>query len=266
MQRLRRLLRRPGLREAEGVFVAEGVKVIASALESGARIESLYVAAEGQGRPEIEALATRALEAGARVFDLGPGIMERVADTVTPQSLSAVVAVPQVTLDDVARAGERGDRLLLVCIDVRDPGNLGAIVRSGAAAGATGVVCCAGTADPYNPKAVRATAGAVFTVPIARSGEPHETLTELAGHGFRLVATTAHEGEDFAAVDLSGDIALLLGNEAAGLSSQVVAVADMKVTVPMAAVTESLNVAMTATVLAHEIARRRRLGRDAGTP
>lgn len=239
--------------------------MVASALDAGARVESLYVAAEGRGRREIETLAERALSAGARVFELGPGIMGRVADTVTPQPVSAVVAAPRLSVDELARSRERGSRLLLVSVDVRDPGNLGAIIRSGAAAGVTGVICCAGTADPYNPKTVRATAGAVFTLPLAFAGEPTEVLPILKDEGFRLVATTARGGEDYGLADLGGDVALLLGNEASGLGDDVVAAADVRVTVPMAGATESLNVAMTATVLVHEIARRRRLEGRPGT-
>lgn len=231
-----------------------------AALDAGAPLESLFVGAEGLGTDPVEVLVERALAAGVRVYDLGAGVMERVADTVTPQPLCAVVAMVDVEPVSCVRGlAPTGERLVVVCVDVRDPGNLGAVIRSAAAAGASAVLCCEGTADPFNPKAVRATAGAVFALPIARGLGGAEAISLLASEGFRVVATTAREGTDYAVANLSGDVALLLGNEASGLSPEVVALADEQVTIPMAAGTESLNVAMTATVLSHEIARRRRL-------
>ena len=97
----------------------------------------------------------QALGAGVRVYQLGPGVMERVADTVTPQPLLAVVAFVDVGLDALA-----GASLVVVCADVRDPGNAGTVLRSAEAAGADGVICCDGSVDVYNPKTVRASAGA----------------------------------------------------------------------------------------------------------
>jgi TrmH family RNA methyltransferase len=255
------------VRSVERAFVAEGLKVVEAAFEAGASVESLYVAPEGAGQASVEALVRRALDAGTRVFDLGPGVMEKVADTVTPQPVCAVVADVRVPLEELARGGRAGEglgqpgggRLLLVCAGVRDPGNLGALVRSAAAAGAAGVVCCEGTADPLNPKTVRASAGAVFTLPIAPGGPLADAVRTLRAAGFRAIGTVVRDGVDYASADLSGDLAVVLGNEASGLSEEVLADLDERVTVPMVRGTESLNVAMTATVLCFEVARRRRL-------
>ncbi len=246
--------------------MAEGVKVVSAALEAGVPVESVYVAAEGRDVPAIVDIAERALAAGARVFDLGPGVMSRVADTVTPQAVCAVIgdiASPLERLvgrrpdeDDADRAD---GRLLLVCVDVRDPGNLGSLVRSASGAGADGVVCCEGTADPFGPKTVRSSAGAIFAIPVAVAGAPEEILRAARSGGFRLVATTAHEGTDYAVANLTGDVCLVLGNEASGLPESLLGLVDERVTIPMTAGTESLNVAMTGTVLCFEIARRRRL-------
>jgi TrmH family RNA methyltransferase len=232
--------------------------VVEAALDAGASVESLYIAAEGRDDKAVAALADRALAAGARVFDLGPGIMARTADTVSPQPVCAVVSEPDTTLGTLLESGDAGERLVLVCVDVRDPGNLGSLIRSGAAAAVHGVVCVAGTVDPYNPKTVRATAGAIFTLPVAVERSVDTALAALAGAGFRLVATTSGGGEDYSVADLSGDVALVLGNEAAGLDEGLVGRCSSAVHVPMSPQAESLNVAMTATVLAFEVARRRR--------
>lgn len=243
--------------------MAEGPKLIEVALRSGRSIESVFVAADARSSPSVSALLSEVEETGARVFDLAAGVMERVADTVTPQPICAVVATTDLDvtslLEQPVRAGAR--RLVLVCVDVRDPGNLGAVLRIAAAAGASGVIVCAGSVDPYNPKTVRASAGAIFQVPLVKASDPSTTLPEVREAGFRLLGTTAAGGMDYLEVDLSADVALVLGNEASGLPQELEAVLDGTVTIPMAEGTESLNVAMTAAVLCFEVARRNRSGR-----
>ena len=149
------------MRRSEGAFVVEGVKLLASALDAGAPVEAVFVDDRARSQPEVAAVLDAALERGARVFDLAPGVLERVADTVTPQPVLAVVGMPDATLDELA-----GKTFVVVCVDVRDPGNAGAVIRVAHAAGAAGVVCCEGTVDPFNPKTVRASAGSVLHIPI----------------------------------------------------------------------------------------------------
>ncbi|HXY45649.1 MAG TPA: TrmH family RNA methyltransferase, partial [Acidimicrobiales bacterium] len=178
VQRLRRLLSRPGARQAEGLLVAEGAKLIEVALRSGRSIESMFVAAGARSSPAVSALASEVEGAGGRIFELAAGVMERVADTVTPQPVCAIVATVDLDVGSLlAEPSPAGaSRLVLVCVDVRDPGNLGAVLRIAAAAGAAGVIVCAGSVDPYNPKTVRASAGAVFQVPLVRASDPSKTL------------------------------------------------------------------------------------------
>ena len=139
------------------------------ALDAGARVEAVFVDAGTR-----EAVVTRATAMGHRVFDLGPGVLAKVAGTATPQPVIAVVAQPRAALDELSAAG-----LLVVCVDVRDPGNLGTVLRTAEAAGAGGVVCCDGCVDVFNPKVVRASAGAVFHVPVVVGGQPVEVLERI---------------------------------------------------------------------------------------
>lgn len=260
VQRLRRLLRRSNVRGAEQAFVAEGVKVVEEAMEAGAPVESLYVAAEWRSSASTAAVVERAGAIGLRVFELGPGVMERVADTVSPQSVCAVVGTVDLGLDELLSRPTPGSgpSLVLVCVDVRDPGNLGAVLRVAGATAVSGVICCVGTVDPYNPKVVRASAGALFRVPLVTDVLPDLAVERLAGLGYRCWATVPEGGTDYAVADLDGPTALVLGNEAAGLPADVLARIDGALTIPMAQGTESLNVAMTAAVLCFEAARRRR--------
>jgi len=235
---------------------------VEQALRSGQHVESMYVASEGRDLPAVQRLVAEAQNAGARVFELGPGVMNRVADTVTPQPVCAVVGAVDVTLDallePVGRLGPGQDRLWLVCVDVRDPGNLGAVLRVASASGVAGVAVCAGSVDFYNPKTVRASAGSILQVPIARAPDGATTLEALKAKGCRLLGTAAGGGTDYLEADLTGDVALVFGNEASGLPDDLDAILDGSVTIPMAAATESLNVATSAAVLCFDAARRRR--------
>jgi TrmH family RNA methyltransferase len=250
VQRLRRLLRKRSVRDVERAFVVEGAKVVSEALDAGAPVQSAFVA---PGAPPE--LVDRLLESGARVHNLEPGVMERVADTVTPQPIAAIVGYIDVALEKVRDAS-----LIVVCVDVRDPGNAGTVLRSAEAAGADGVICCEGSVDVYNPKTVRASAGSLFHVPVIVGGSPAAAADAVGSFGLTRVATVAHGGPDYATADLTGRVAFLLGNEAHGLPDDVAGAADTQVSIPMAGRTESLNVGMAAAVLCFEAARQRRVG------
>lgn len=267
VQRLRRLLRRSSVRDSEHAFVAEGIKLVEAALDSGVPVEAVILADGWHGSAPASAVVERAAVAGVAIFELGPGIMERVADTVSPQAVCAVVASLEISLHDLlsrtapkphptASGPDPRAGVVLVCVDVRDPGNLGAVLRIAGATGVVGVICCAGTVDPFNPKVVRASAGAVFQVPIVVGTAPSEALDSLGEAGYRRWATEPHGGTDYAVADLDGRVALVLGNEGAGLPAEVVSRLDGSLTIPMQAGTESLNVAMTSAVLCFDIVRR----------
>jgi TrmH family RNA methyltransferase len=243
------LVRQRSARQAENVFVVEGAKVLAEALRAGAGIEAVFLGPGGS-----EELADRGLDVGARVFWLEPGVLERVADTVTPQPEIAIVRDVAVDLSSL-----RGATLLVVCVDVRDPGNAGTILRTAEAAGADGVVCCEGSVDFFNPKAVRASAGSLFHVPVVAGGDPVAVLEEIGNWGQRRLGAVARSGTDYATLDLTTPTAFVLGNEANGLPAQVEPLLDERVSIPMAGHAESLNVGMAAAVLCFEAARQRRV-------
>ena len=232
--------------------MVEGVKLLHSALEAGAPVEAVFVDDRARSQRDIVAVLDAALAQGARVFDLAPGVLERVADTVTPQPVLAGVAMPDATLDDVA-----GATFIVVCIDVRDPGNAGAVIRVAHAAGAGAVVCSEGTVDPFNPKTVRASAGSVLHIPVVVAGDAGVVLDTLAGRGLRSLAAVSRGGTAYTEVDLVAPFALVLGNEASGLPSELASRLDAHVTIPMGGGAESLNVSTAAAVLCFEAARRR---------
>ena len=224
--------------------------MIAAALAHHADIEAIYAA------PEVDedTLALEVLEdaghAGVEVVPLAGGVIERVADASTPQPLIAVVRSVDVALEAILSS-----TLVFVLVDVRDPGNLGAILRVADATGAGGVVCCAGTADVYNPKTVRASAGSLFSVAVVVGPTPTSAIGELRRSGFRIVGTAARGGVDYTEASFEGKVALVFGNEASGLGAKVTGELDETVSVTMAGAVESLNVATAAAVLAFEVVR-----------
>lgn len=174
----------------------------------------------------------------------GPNVIERVASTVTPRPLIAVVEQRSAEMP-------AGADFVIVADRVADPGNLGTLMRTAEACGAHAVVVTPDTVDPYSPKVVRASAGSLFRIPVVAA-----TLADVRQRGLATVGTSSHHGDVYTEVDLRAPVALVLGNEAHGLAAD--AEVDTWVTIPLAGEAESLNVAMAGTVLAFEVVRQRR--------
>ena len=251
MQRLRRLLTRRRSRTEESAFVIESSKVLAEALAGGAAVEAVYVETARLTSAD-RAVVDTAAGSGIPVHELAPGLVQRVGSSSTPQPVLGLASMPATTLDDVVGAG-----LVLVCAEVQDPGNLGTVIRSAGAAGAEAVVCASGTVDPYNSKCVRASAGALFHIPVIVGDETVKVLEQLSERGFRRLGTAARHGEPVWSCNLTGPVAVVLGNEAHGMPSSVEERLDGVITIPISGRSESLNVGVAASVIAFESARQR---------
>ena len=201
------------------------------------------------------ALLDRVRSAGVPVHDLEDGALAKVADTVTPQGVMAVTARRPAALDSVLAAGPP----VLVLVDVQDPGNVGTLLRTAEASGTAGAVVAGSSADPFGPKAVRASAGAVFHLPIAIEAQVGPVLETLRSDGMRIIATDAQSDTSVTGCDLTGAVAIVLGNEGAGLDPAVLGACDAVAAVPIEGRAESLNVAAAGAVVLFE-ARRQRQG------
>ena len=228
----------------------EGAKLVKEALSAGAAVEAVFT---GPGAPAD--VLEHARRTGSAVHELAPGVLERVASTVTPQPVMAVVGGVDVSLDAVTGAG-----LVVVATNLSDPGNAGTVLRSAEASGADAVVFCGRSVDPYNPKTVRSSAGSLFHVAVVVQDDPVAVLDHLGAAGLRRLGATARGGSDYTTVDLTAPGAVVLGNEAEGLPAEVNGLIDEWVSIPMAGRSESLNVGMAAAVLCFEAARQRRAG------
>jgi TrmH family RNA methyltransferase len=249
------------VRSEHASFLVDGPVLLAEALDAGVDVRAVYV--EADAAASTVSLVEAASAAGARAQQVVPGALASVLDLQAPQAVVAVVAQSLVTSADVVRGAAAAHRPVLVLVDVADPGNVGTLVRTAEAAGCAGVVLAGSCADLFNPKTVRATAGALFRVPVAAVGEVDAVLDELDGAGLVVAATVGGSGAAPESVDLAGAVALLVGSEAHGLAASVLERCDVRVSVPMEGRLESLNAAVAGSVVAFDAARQRRAVRAA---
>ena len=221
----------------------EGPDLVAAALEARAEVEALYVDRERWGESPTADLVAEAAARGVAVYGLEPEVLRLAAQSTTPQPLLATARFVPAALTDA-----RFDGLVVVLHDVQDPGNAGTVIRSAEAAGACAVILSGHSVDPYNPKTLRATTGAIFRLPVILA-DVDEVLARLRRDHVPTWATVVHGGQDLLAADLRGAAAIVIGNEAAGLDASLVERCDGRLTIPMAA-GESLNAGVAASLIA----------------
>jgi TrmH family RNA methyltransferase len=315
-----RLALRGGLPTESGCVGVEGVRLVEEALRSGCRIEAVLFSESGERHHERLAPLTDRAEMAFPVLRTTDRLFEGLADTEHPQGVAALVQPRPASFDDLLRTtNDACSPLLVVLAGVQDPGNVGTILRTAAAFGATGAVTTAsgqsGTASPFSPKALRASAGAALHLPILAGMSLPILLAQLRVANVRTLATSVHEKTDAASagapgayvvarfsasqpvplgaqrhpegtrgnaapplaeistaplapweVDWCEPVALLVGNEGAGLPEEVERSADARIRIPMASGIESLNAAAAAAVLFYEAARQRKSLSPAGGP
>ena len=260
----RRLLARKG-RLAAGALLVEGPHAIESALAAGAAVRELFIRGDAAG--EFASLVDTAVAQGATARLADPSVVDRLSDTVTSQGAVAVVDTPAAALDDVL---SHDPRLVCVLTAVSDPGNVGTVVRSADAAGAAGVVIGPGSADVWSGKAVRASAGSVFHLPVVTGVATADAVEALRSAGLTLLAASADGADDLDDLADAGRLARptawLFGHEAHGLPDPVAEAADRRVRIPIHGRAESLNLAAAAAVCLYASARAQRAaGAGAGT-
>lgn len=249
----RRLVRRSD-REELGLFLAEGPQAVREALATPGVVREVFAVPDAHGD-----LRRAASEAGIGWILVDDSALSSLADTVHPQGVVAVCRTLDTALSDVLRGSPR---LLALCADIRDPGNAGTVTRTADAAGADGVLFLGHSVDPYNGKAVRASVGSLFHLPIVREESIPDAVSAVRGAGLTLLAADG-AGEidiDRAAEEglLSGPTAWLFGNEAWGLDEETAALADHRVRVPIFGRAESLNLATAAALCLYASAREHR--------
>ncbi|HLW02132.1 MAG TPA: RNA methyltransferase [Ktedonobacterales bacterium] len=245
------------VREEEGVCYVEGIRPVLDALESGVPLEVLLISPE-MLRSEVALQKVREQAAlGTLVMELSRASFERFSDRDNPVGLAAIV---RWTPLDLASLPAGPDTLMVMAEDMRDPGNLGTLLRTMDAIGGTGVVVVGSSTDPTHPRCLKASMGTIFRIPVARAASVEAFLHWAKERKLRTVATTARRGSSFWSLEYRRPLALLLGNEGEGLSQETIGMADAVARIPMWGTASSLNVSVAAGVLLYEV-RRQETGR-----
>jgi TrmH family RNA methyltransferase len=251
LKELRRALAHPGS-DARGLAGIEGPNLLEEALRAGLRVPCVFIA---QGAERL--LEGLPLPKETEVLLLPRELLDSALATETPQPVAALVEPPSWSWTDVFDVRAKDAPLIVVLAGLQDPGNLGTILRSTEAFGAHAVVSLPGTVSAWNPKAVRASAGSVFRLPLlAVSAE--DCFARLRKAGVKIWTTALHNAEAADRIDLAGPVALLIGNEGNGVPESLAAQADGAVTIPCPGPVESLNAAVAVSVLLYEASRQRR--------
>ncbi len=243
-----RSLREKKHRKASGKFLAEGLRLLTDARTSGRLPEVLVMATGREAHPLLGALEAEVLAAGGEVLEMGPDLLTKVTGKDNPQAVAGVFAEFDTSLAALDRSIAK---IWLVAQALRDPGNLGTMLRTGDAVGAGGLILIDDCTDPFSVEAVRASMGAVFTQTIAQA-RWEEFLPWLRSGPGQLVAASLRDAFPYRAAPYAAPCFLLVGNESRGLPEGYEAACDMRVTMPMKGRADSLNAAVAGAVLAYE--------------
>ncbi|MBB2820677.1 UNVERIFIED_ORG: TrmH family RNA methyltransferase [Rhizobium esperanzae] len=239
-------------REESGTFLAEGLKLVIDAIELGWRIRTLVYAKAAKGKPLVEQMAAKTVASGGLVLEVTEKVIGSITRRENPQMVVGIFDQRWKPLKDIRpREGETW-----VALDrVRDPGNLGTIIRTADAAGASGVILVGEATDPFSLETVRATMGSVFAVPVARA-TPEEFLAWRKSAGVSVVATHLAGAVDYRTIDYrKKPVVLLMGNEQSGLPEQLAKEADALARIPQQGRADSLNLAVATAVMLFEARR-----------
>lgn len=233
-------------RREQGVFVAEGRKLLLEAKEYGS-VRTIYASENfAQDAQNKELLS------GAKVEIVADKVFRNLTDTVTPQGVMALVKMPSHTLE--ALLDNKNGRFIIL-ENLRDPGNLGTIMRTAEGSGMTGVILSRESVDLFNPKVVRATMGSIFRQPFVCVEDIYGTVLLMKKKGYRIYGTAMDGDVLYHEADYRGKTGIVIGNEAAGVTGQMISMMDTKVRIPMAGQLESLNAAVAAALFMYEAAR-----------
>ncbi len=248
MKNLAQLMKKSKERKNQKVFVVEGPKMFGEAPKEW--VKAVYVAESFEKVPEH-----RALLEGYSYEVVADSVFKSVSDTQTPQGVLAIVQQPSYELADLLQ----GDKTqLLVLESVQDPGNLGTMIRTGEGAGVTGVIMNHTTVDLFNPKTIRSTMGSIYRVPFYVTENLEETINHVKMQGVSCYAAHLKGNMSYDDPDYTKACAFFIGNEGNGLSTEIAGLADTYIRIPMEGKVESLNAAISATLLMYECNRQRR--------
>ncbi len=247
-----RALQLPKNRKATGLFLAEGLKLVADAVEAGWTIRTLVHASGVSGTPLVERLGTTTRARGGSVLSVSEAVLAKISRRDNPQT---VIGVFEQKLTSPASIDPRAGQVWVALEGIRDPGNLGTIIRTADAVGAAGVMLVGDTVDPFSTEAVRATMGSIFAVPMARLGKSEFAALARRWPG-AVVGTHLSGKADYREAMYSAPVLLVMGTEQSGLTPDAAALCNTLVKIPMVGKADSLNLAVATAVMLFEIRRK----------
>ena len=257
MKQVSLLLKKAKERKNVKQFVVEGPRMVEEA--SVDVIKAVYVSESFENNkdnmPLLKEINRKCNEAHAIYEVVADNVFKSVSDTQTPQGIMAVVAMPEYELEQLL---DEDRTHLLILESIQDPGNLGTMVRTGEGAGVTGIIVNKTTVDLFNPKTIRSTMGSIYRVPFYVTEDLGETMKALQARGVSLYAAHLKGEHSYDEEDYTGACGFLIGNEGNGLSDEIANLADAYIKIPMEGKVESLNAAISATLLMYEANRQRR--------
>jgi len=250
LKQLRALKQKKG-RVSQGKFIIEGARICQEALQADATLELVLYTQDGFRTSEIKQVVTEIQRRGIPNLRVTSAVLKSLSDTITPQGLLAVVQqwLSSISLD---RA-----KVLLLLDRVRDPGNVGSIIRTADAVGADGAILTRETADPFSPKVLRSTMGSIFHLPIQADAEPRGVVSDLKKRGFHIFIAEPRAKRSHTQIRYPQRFLLVVGNEARGVGANLRPLADELIRVPILGRAESLNVSMAAGIILYEALRQR---------
>ena len=238
-------------RDKYNQYVIEGLRLVEDAIKSSVTIDTIVVSEHFLQTQFDDSLIKERI----KYFKISDQMFREIAHTETPQGIIAIVSVQEHSLEDILATDQKP--FLIFCDSVQDPGNMGTIIRTADAAGASGVILSKGCVDIYNPKTVRSTMGSLFHIPVVKVEDTQAALVYLKEKGISIVAGYLSTEKYHFDVDYTKAVMLIIGNEANGISTEVINLSDELVKIPIVGEAESLNAGVASAVMMYEVVRQR---------
>lgn len=241
-------------RKTQKRFLIEGMRLCEEMANSNWETESVLFTSSFQNSSSGKKLLQKFERRNVKIFLVKPEIIKKLSDTVTPQGIIAVVKIREFSLNEL---WPEGSNIILALDAIRDPGNVGTLIRTADAFGIDGVILSSDTVELYNPKVVRSTMGSIFHLPIFDEVDLEKIIPQLKQRNFKIYGADVREGKNLETFDYSEKICLLIGNEAEGLNKNLLELSDENIHIPIFGRAESLNASVAGGILLYEITKRK---------
>lgn len=241
-------------RDSQGIYFVEGIRFVNDAIDNNQRILKMIFSDKLESLNGGKALVERASAVCSDLYLVPEKLFKEISDTQSPQGVLAILEKRNSNFRDSLQAAKS----LVILDTLQDPGNVGTIIRTADAAGVSAVLMTKGCVDLYSPKVLRSTMGSVFHMPIIEGLDIHDTISVLKSYGFKVIASHLEGKNNYYDEDLTCKSAIIVGNEANGISEETALQADRLVKIPMPGQAESLNASIAASIMIYEIVRQNR--------